>query len=233
MLIVLNNKCNFNKSEFLSYQKELANISSTNPIILCPSFLHISNFSLDNCLLGSQNVSKDKNGSHTGEISAQQLKSYGVRYCIIGHSERRKQFQENAHDIGSKIKQLTQEGIIPILCIGEENKEINPQNLHDIIINQTLDIIENLTNQEKEQLIIAYETVWSIGTSTIPSNNQIEEVLSYIKEILPNNKILYGGSVNENNINELKKCHLIDGYLIGGLSLIPKKLQKFIENIEN
>lgn len=233
MLIVLNNKCNFNKNEFLSYQKELASVNSISDIILCPSFLNISNFSLDNCLLGSQNVSKNKNGAHTGEVSAQQLKSYGVKYCIVGHSERKKEFKENANDINSKIRQLYQEQIIPILCIGEEIKGIDSKTLRDIITTQILSAIENLTDTEKEQLIIAYEPVWSIGTSSIPTNEQIEEVISLTKEILPNNKVLYGGSVNENNINDLKKCRLIDGYLVGGLSLTPKKLQKFIENLEN
>ena len=233
MLIVLNNKCNFNKEEFLTYQKELSNITSTVPMILCPSFIHIGNFSLDNYLLGSQNVSKDKNGAHTGEISAQQLKSYGVKYCIVGHSERKKEFQENANSINSKIKQLYQEQIIPILCIGEDTKENNSQKLRDIIINQIINATENLTSKEKEQLIIAYEPVWSIGTSVIPTNREIGEVLTIIKEIFPNNKLLYGGSVNDNNIDELKKCNLIDGFLIGGLSLEPKKLQNFIKKIEN
>lgn len=233
MIIALNNKCNLTKDEFLNYQQELSSLETMHKLILCPSPVHLNSFNLTNCSLGSQNVSKNTTGAHTGEISAAQLKSYFVKYCIVGHSERREECKETSEEINLKIKNLFTEEIIPILCIGESLKERETGVEKDVLKDEITTAIKDLSAEEKEKLIIAYEPIWSIGTGIIPTNEQIEEIFIFIKEILPTSKILYGGSANETNIIELKKCKLIDGYLLGGLSLKPKKLEKFLENLKN
>ena len=233
MIIALNNKCNLTKQEFLKYQEELEEISTKDKVILCPTFLNISHFHLSKVELGAQNVSAKEQGAYTGEVSAQQLQSEQVKYCIVGHSERRKYQQETDEEINQKIMKLLECNIIPILCVGE-TKEEREKNLEQEIIKTELKIaLENLTDEQKEKIIIAYEPIWSIGTGIIPTNNQIKKMFQTIKQHLPNNKVLYGGSANEENIAVLKEIEEIDGYLLGGLSLKPEKLKVFIEKLKN
>ena len=232
MIVALNNKSNLNKEEFEIYQEKLSKIKTTGTLILCASPLNIAKFRLNNCYLGSQNVSKDLIGAHTGEIAASQLKSYGVEYCLVGHSERRIEQKETDEEISTKIKNLYEQEIKPILCVGETKEERELGKIRQVIQKEISKATNNLTEEEKRNLIIAYEPIWSIGTGLIPTTKEIEEVFKLIKEILPNTKILYGGSANEKNIDELKKCKLIDGYLLGGLSLKPELLSTFLEKLD-
>ena len=222
MIIALNNKSNLEKEEFESYIKGLESINTEETIILCPTYLNIgaANTSLK---IGSQNVSKNENGAYTGEISATQLKSYNVQYAIVGHSERREYQRETNEEINLKIKQLLINDITPILCIGESLKEILKEEL-------TI-AIKDIKEKKKKKIIIAYEPIWSIGTGIIPTNEQIEEVFAEIKKIVPESKILYGGSANEENIDQLKQIGAIDGYLLGGLSLKLEKLKIFLQKL--
>ncbi len=233
MIIALNNKCNLTKQEFLKYQEELGKISTKNKVILCPTFLNISHFDLNNVELGAQNVSSNEQGAYTGEVSAQQLQSEQVKYCIVGHSERRKYQQETDEEINQKIIRLLECNIVPILCVGETKEEREKQLEKNIIEKELKKALENLTDEQKEKTIIAYEPIWSIGTGIIPTNNQIKEMFQTIKQLLPNNKVLYGGSANEENVVLLKEIEEIDGYLLGGLSLKPEKLKAFIEKLKN
>ncbi len=228
MIIALNNKSNLAKAEYQEYLEQLGRIQTEDTLILCPTFLNISNFALNNCYLGAQNVSKNNNGAYTGEISASQLKSYKVKYCLIGHSERREYQKESLEDIHEKLLRLLENDITPILCIGETLEERNNNVVEEVLRKELLTALEGLTNEEKEKVIIAYEPIWSIGTGVIPTNEQIIEVFHFIKELIPNVKVLYGGSANEENIDVLKQIKEIDGYLLGGLSLKPEKLQVFI-----
>lgn len=233
MIVALNNKSNLTKTEFNKYQEELATVEATSTLILCASPLNIAEFNLNNCYLGSQNVSKNLVGAHTGEIAASQLKSYNVEYCIVGHSERRTDQKETNQEIAEKIRNLYEQGITPILCVGESKEEREHGKVNSIIEDEIQIATANLTSVEKEQLIVAYEPIWSIGTGLIPTNEQISEVFEHIKGLLPSSKVLYGGSANEKNIDELKQCELIDGYLLGGLSLKPDLLKVFLEKLEN
>lgn len=233
MIIVLNNKCNLKKEEFDLYQQELQKIKNNNSkLILCPTSLYVPLCKLNNFYIGSQNVSKNELGAHTGEIAASQLKSLNVKYCIVGHSERRQELLETVLDTNLKIKNLLNEDITPILCVGETQKDKENGKTITLIKEQILGAIDGLNTSQKSKIIIAYEPIWSIGTGIIPKLDDIEEVLQLIKAILPQNYILYGGSANEENIDYLKKCDLIDGYLLGGLSLKPEKLQIFIDKAE-
>lgn len=232
MIVALNNKSNLNKQEFTKYQEELGTVTAKSTLILCASPLNIANFNLTNCYLGSQNVSKDLVGAHTGEVAASQLKSYDVKYCIVGHSERRGDQQETNTEIAEKIKQLYAEGITPILCVGESKEEREENKVKQVIEEEITIATQDLTCEQKADLIVAYEPIWSIGTGLIPTNDQINEVFEFIKELLPTTKVLYGGSANEKNIDDLKLCPLIDGYLLGGLSLKPDLLKIFLEKLE-
>ena len=234
MIIALNNKSNLTKEEFIEYQKQLLSIqSASSEIILCPTSTYLALYNLNNIELGAQNVSKDEIGAHTGEIAAIQLASLNVKYCIVGHSERRQELKESSEDTNKKIKNLFSKNIKPILCVGETKEEKELGKTTSLIKEQLMIAIKDLSEDEKNNIIIAYEPIWSIGTGLIPTIEDIEEVLSLIKEILPTAKCLYGGSANDQNIDYLKTSNLIDGYLLGGLSLKPEKLQIFIEKSEN
>lgn len=223
MIIVFNHKCNFNQKEFLFYQENLKTISSSHQLVLCPSFLYLAICSLPNFLLGAQNVSSYDNGAYTGEISASQLKSMGVSYVLVGHSERRNYFNEDEGQLRQKIFQCLKNNITPIFCIGESMNEDAKEK-----IKQQLKIIEEM--DEKERIIVAYEPIWAIGSGVIPTISQIEEVVLFIKQKLPKNKVIYGGSIHNENISNLKSS-LLDGYLLGGLSLDQQKLQKFLNQL--
>ena len=201
-------------------------------MILCPTFLNVSISSLKKIKLGAQNVSTTNDGAFTGEISASQLKSQGVQYTIIGHSERREYQKESVEEIHNKLLRLLENDIVPILCIGETLEERKDNKVESVLEKELLTAIENLTEEEKEKIIVAYEPIWSIGTGVIPTREEIEAVFHFIKTILPNNKILYGGSANEENIDMLKEISMIDGYLLGGLSLKPEKLQVFLNKLK-
>ena len=231
MIVALNNKSNKTQEEFKEYITEISNIQTNETLIVCPTFLNIP-FVPENILLGSQNVSKFVEGAYTGEISARQLKSYNVKYAIVGHSERREYQKETNKDIQEKITRLKEENMIPILCIGETLEERQNQEFKRILQEELEIATEGLTEEEKQELIIAYEPIWSIGTGIIPSKEQIEEVFEFIKKDFPKTPVLYGGSANEENIEMLREISLIDGYLLGGLSLKPEKLKIFLEKLK-
>ena len=229
MIIALNNKSNLEKEPFTEYIEKINEIQTTHQIIVCPTTLNVSSTNLKTANLGAQNVSTKDNGAYTGEVSASQLKSYGVEYCIIGHSERREYQRETNEEIHEKIKKLLENNIRPILCIGETKEQREKNQVEEILKEELLTAIQDLTKEEQEKLIIAYEPIWSIGTGIIPTNEEIKEVFLFIKTILPTSKILYGGSANDENIDSLKQVKEIDGYLLGGLSLKPDKLKIFLE----
>lgn len=233
MIIALNNKCNLTKEKFIIYQKELQKIKTEMTLVLCPTNVFIGEVNQSSIELGAQNVSCTECGAYTGEVSSSQLKSMGVKYCIIGHSERRKYQHEKDTEINQKVKLLLKQEITPIICVGEEKTERETNKQNEVIIKELEEDLKDLTNEEKEKVIIAYEPIWAIGTGLIPTDNEIEEIIKLIKNYLPNTKVLYGGSANENNIEELRKITVIDGYLLGGLSLKPEKLDIFLKKLKN
>ena len=229
MIIALNNKSNLEKEEFNNYKENLKKLKTDHKLILCPTFLNISQCNLNGISLGSQNVSISENGAFTGEISATQLKSYGVKYCIVGHSERREYQKETNEEIKEKIKKLFANDMIPILCIGETLEERESGKVEKKIKEELIPALEDLTEEQKKQLIIAYEPIWAIGTGIIPKNEEIKDVLTYIKQKSPTSSLLYGGSANEKNVENLSKIDLIDGFLLGGISLKIEKIKMFLQ----
>ncbi|MBR1626852.1 MAG: triose-phosphate isomerase [Bacteroidales bacterium] len=208
-------------------------------VIVCPPFPYlelVSDVSEDgDFFTGAQNVSKFENGAYTGEVSATMLKSLGVDYCIVGHSERRKYFKETNQDIAQKIDRLLNEDITPIMCVGESLDERESGRYLEVIRTQIEEGIFHLSADDMQRCIIAYEPVWAIGTGHTATKEQAQEVHAFIRNLIREKynddvaqevSILYGGSCNPTNAKELFAMEDIDGGLIGGASL---KHKDFIE----
>ncbi len=230
MIVVLNNKSNLDKQEFIGYQNELKRIESSHQLVICPSQVYLNSIDLPNFDLGSQNVSSYHQGAYTGEIYAHQLKSLNVKYCLVGHSERRKYQRETNKDINEKIKRLLEEEITPILCVGETKEQKDSKKTKSVLLSELNECLSGINNND---IIIAYEPIWAIGTGITPTKDEVEDVLKEIKKVYQKNKLIYGGSLNQENIVEFKTSELIDGYLLGGLSLKPQELKDFISKIED
>ena len=230
MIVVLNNKSNLDKKEFMEYQNELKKIESSHQLVICPSQIYLNSIDLPTFDLGSQNVSSYHQGAYTGEIYAHQLKSLDVKYCLVGHSERRKYQRETNKDINEKIKRLLEEEITPILCIGETKEQKDSKRTKSVLLSELNECLSGINNND---IIIAYEPIWAIGTGITPTKDEVEDILKEIKKVYQKNKLIYGGSLNQENIVEFKTSELIDGYLLGGLSLKPQELKDFISKIED
>ncbi|MCK5848882.1 MAG: triose-phosphate isomerase [Caldisericia bacterium] len=174
-----------------------------------------------------QNCSEFRLGAHTGEIDASWLKSVGCKYCIIGHSERRKLNNETDDMVFNKYRNLIACEIEPILCIGDVSKDGSPDERIQAILSQL-----RFYSQETS-LWIAYEPVWAIGSGEVPTYEWINTVTDEIHRLLPNSRVLYGGSVNEKNAADIMANTHIRGLLIGGASLDAKKLYTLERNVED
>ncbi len=204
--------------------------SLPNNVILCPTSIYIPYFIEKNINTGIQNIYYEDNGAYTGEISIEQIKSMNVSHVIVGHSERRLYFHESDYDINKKVKKLIEQSLIPIICVGETEEEKNNNKTIDIIREQ-LEISLNGISNNQENIIIAYEPRWSIGTGLIPSNEEITNIVAYIKSFNSNLKVIYGGSINESNIDTIKQITNIDGFLIGHACINLDKLKSIINKI--
>ncbi len=225
-----NLKMNLLPNEIPHYIEGMKEIS--NDVIILPPAIYIDTFVKNGFNTGSQDISFAEMGAYTGDISILQLKELGIKYSIIGHSERRNYYLDDRF-INKKIKLCLENDIMPILCVGETQEENNR--------NETLKVCKKeldsaLLENDVKKIIIAYEPIWSIGTGVVPSNDFIEEIASNIKKYVQNKYnvealVLYGGSVNENNIDKLEQVSSIDGYLIGGSSLKVDAMKKIINCI--
>ena len=181
--------------------------------------------------VGAQNCHEnDSYGAYTGSINSIMLKSVGAKYVIIGHSENR-QTGESNYLINRKIKSALKSGLKVIFCIGETLQE-KRKKITKKVLNKQLKLGLNKIKNNRN-ILIAYEPVWSIGTGLIPKSKDLFETINYIKKRMKNYKVLYGGSVNPKNINELKSITNLDGYLIGGASQDPKKFIDIIKKTYN
>ena len=222
-LICANFKMNLLKKDIEDYLDKIENKLNKNNVIFFPTALYIEKFSKNNYQVGSQDISFKENGSITGDISILQLKELGINYTLIGHSERRNYFNDNKY-INLKLQLALKNNIKVILCIGEHNKK-DKLKTKEFLNNQIDSAIKgNLKLIKNDNLIIAYEPIWAIESDCIPSNIECENIIFGIKDYIKNKynlnlKVLYGGSVNLNNIENLEKINNIDGYLIGTSSL--------------
>ena len=181
--------------------------------------------------VGAQNCHENEAyGAFTGSVNSKMLKSVGAKYVIIGHSENR-QVGETNKLINNKIKSALKSGLKVIFCIGETLQE-KRKKITKKVLNSQMKLGLNKI-QNNKNILIAYEPVWSIGTGLIPKSEELYETINFIKKRTKNYKVLYGGSVNPKNINELKTITNIDGYLIGGASQDPKKFIDIIKKTYN
>lgn len=215
--------------------------AASTRVIIIPPFVYLSEFSQmqknRGIFLGAQDSFHERDGAYTGEISAYILHSLRVSYCLVGHSERRKYFHETDQQCLRKVQGLFNQGIIPVLCVGEE-LEIRESGHHfDHVRSQLLQVIEQLSPGQISEMIIAYEPVWAIGTGRTATVQQASEMHGFIRELVHQKidakvasdlHILYGGSVNAGNAKELMLAKDIDGVLVGGASLQAESFEKII-----
>ena len=204
-------------------------------VMIAPSFVSLKT-SIDSLKnkdieVVSQNVHQKNNGAYTGEISAKMLSSIGIKTTIIGHSERREYFNETHEILKNKVDTSLENSINIIFCFGEELKDRKNNNHFRIISNQISESLFHLSSSEWDNIILAYEPVWAIGTGETASSDQVQEMHSFIRnfiaqkystELAQKISILYGGSVKPNNAKEIFSMEDVDGGLIGGASLNSK-----------
>lgn len=199
-------------------------------VAICPVFIHLMEAKIklnQKYIVSAQNVSMFDNGAYTGEISSKQLKDIGVDWTLIGHSERRQYFHETEDVIGEKLKQALPNGLSVMLCIGEKLDEREANKTFQVLETQMKTAVEKV-GTHWDQIVIAYEPVWAIGTGKTATPEQAEEAHKFIREYLEKHvnadvagkvRIIYGGSVNEKNADTLIGKANIDGFLVGGASL--------------
>lgn len=201
----------------------------TSQLVICPPFTAFpDNLKLGaNISIGAQNCHHKKSGSYTGEISPEMLKELGCKYVILGHSERN---NETNSEIKLKAEIALEVGLHPIVCVGETLKDYNNKKTKQVIEDQCK---SRLPTHGK--YIVAYEPIWSIGTGCIPTNNSIFEIIETIKLFTDKKNVIYGGSVNLENIDNLLNIFTLSGVLIGSASLnfdhfyaIVEKVEKFL-----
>jgi len=211
-------------------------------VVFIPPFPFLSE--VNQCLekgkpvfLGAQNCHTHASGAYTGEVSASQLHSVGCHYVIVGHSERRQYFKEQEADFILKIKQAIANNLKPIFCVGETIQERKSNNYFKVITEQLTSVLEQFTEEEFSKFVIAYEPVWAIGTGETATPAQAQEIHEFIRTVIAgvysetranNTSILYGGSCNAQNAQELFACKDVDGGLIGGASLKADDFNKII-----
>ena len=234
-IIAGNWKMNYcvNKAEdFVEEIKDRINTDEVD-VVLCPNFVSLDRVSEaiynTNIKLGAQNVYFEDKGAYTGETSVDMLAAVGVKYCIVGHSERRQYFAETNEIVNKKAKKLLQKDISPIVCVGETLEERESSKMFDVVkeqVEKSLDGIDK--DMIAKKVVIAYEPIWAIGTGKTASAQQANEMCKYIRKVVSDMydektaelvRIQYGGSVKPNNSKEILNMSDIDGALVGGASL--------------
>lgn len=219
-------------SEFLQkFMLELEETPEHREIILCAPFtgLDVMSKSLHNSRvqLGAQNVHWENEGAYTGEISGSMLTEVGVRYVIVGHSERRQYFGETDETVNKRLLAAQHHGLTPILCVGETKQQRDDKETESVISTQ---LEKDLVNVNQKNLIIAYEPIWAIGTGDTCKESEANRVIGLIRSQLKvsNVPIQYGGSVKPNNIDAIMAQPEIDGALVGGASLEPASFARIV-----
>ena len=244
--IIFNWKMNPNSVEKVDQILDIiinqSNFVGRSELIILPPAIYINYLKQKQSLLlasiGVQDISNQDNGAYTGQISAEMLSNQGVEYALIGHSETRKYQHYTSQDIACKLTQALKHNLVPIICLGyEEQSQLNEVNIN-LIKQELYDILEpNKELLANKSILVAYEPIWAIGSGITPSLDSIETISIFIKktfqDIVPNElnttvNVLYGGSVNQDNIEKLSTINNISGFLIGGASIdilqIPKLL---------
>lgn len=188
--------------------------------------------------VGAQNMHFEDNGAYTGEISGVMLQELGVKYVILGHSERRQYFAETDEIVNKKVLAAFKHGLTPILCVGEKLEEREADQTKEVCKVQTVAGLQGLTAEQAAEVVIAYEPIWAIGTGKSSTSDDANEVISYIRSVVAEQfnaqvaaaiRIQYGGSVKPNSVAEYMGMSDIDGALVGGASLEPASYIALVE----
>ena len=246
-LLAANWKMNLNLIEARELTKSITNylkaIDFDYKVVLAPAFPFLQEVQeiikqVSNLHLSAQNVSEHPKGAYTGEVSAEMLASVGTSYCIVGHSERRKYFNETEDLLLKKITRLYENAIIPIYCVGETLEQRENNQSEEVVKGQLEPILKSLTEEQMANFVIAYEPVWAIGTGIAATPEEANKMHEFIrnlitkyfnKELAERTTILYGGSVKPANAEALFSQPNIDGGLVGGASLKAESFNKLIE----
>ena len=242
-VIAGNWKMNKLPNEAMEFIAELTPLvkDTENEVVLCVPYTDLF-YSLmhaqgTNIKIGAQNMHYEEKGAFTGEVSGEMLKSIGVEYVIIGHSERRAYYGETDETVNKKLKKALALELKPIVCVGESLEERESGKAKEIVTTQTKLALEGLNNNEVEKTIIAYEPIWAIGTGKTATKEDANETIKWIreeiekiygKEVADSVIIQYGGSVKSGNAKDLFEMSDIDGGLVGGASLDSTEFAKIV-----
>ncbi|MEM6610771.1 MAG: triose-phosphate isomerase [Cyanobacteria bacterium P01_C01_bin.72] len=226
VIIAGNWKMHKNQEESLNFMQEfkseIQEALGDREIVLCAPFTSLASMSKhlhgSRIMLGAQNIHWENDGAYTGEISGSMLTEIGVEYVIVGHSERRQYFGETDQTVNLRLKAAQKHGLRPILCVGETKEQRDAGETENIIIAQ---LKEDLVDVDQNNLVIAYEPIWAIGTGDTCESIEANRVIGIIRQHLAqkNVSIQYGGSVKPSNVDEIMAQPEIDGALVGGASL--------------
>ena len=243
-VIAGNWKMNKLPNEAIDFITELAPLvkSAENEVVVCVPYTDLFYTLLHtqdtNIKVGAQNMNAEEKGAYTGEVSGEMLKSIGVEYVIIGHSERRAYYNETDESVNKKLKKALSLDLKPIVCVGESLSQRESGEAKSIVTTQTKLALEGLTNDEVKKTIIAYEPIWEIGTGKTATKEDANETIKWIreeiesiygKEVADKVIIQYGGSVKSSNAKDLFEMSDIDGGLVGGASLDAQEFSKIVK----
>ena len=222
-IIVANWKMNCDFEFADKFVKEINTLDLKGTVVVCPPIALISRFHGFRYCIGAQNCFYEEKGAFTGENSPKLLKEAGCEYVILGHSERRSIFHENEDIISKKWRAAIAQKLIPIVCIGEKAEDRH--NWKQAISRQ----LDYFLKEELSGTIFAYEPMWSIGTGVVPELAEIEDIFSFIKNLLSNNVLLlYGGSVTSKNAKHILSSKNVNGLLVGGASIKIDEFKKIL-----
>lgn len=243
-LIVANWKCNPTTLKaasqlFNSLKKGLKNARKAE-VVVCPPFVYLTSFKfrISSFRLGAQNCFWEEKGAFTGEVSPKMLKDLGVRYIILGHSERRQIMGETDEMVNRKIKEVLKLNLQPILCVGETERERKTGKTFQVLGREVKEGFKKVPRSQMSRIVIAYEPIWAIGTGNACSSDDALTAILFIRKIVSKIfstrvamkiRILYGGSVSSQNARDYLIQEGINGLLVGGTSLKPKEFLKVVK----
>ncbi len=233
-IIAGNWKMNKTVPEAVELAKAVVSVTNgaSSEVVICPTFVALGAVNEvvkgTHVALGAQDVHWEKSGAYTGKVSCDMLKSVGVKYVIIGHSEQRTLFGETNDSVNKKVKAVLASGMIPIVCVGETLNERESGVTEKVVESHVRGAYKDISAEDAVKTVIAYEPVWAIGTGKVATPEQAQEVHAFIRKLITEMygakisdslRIQYGGSMKADNAQELLKKQDIDGGLIGGASL--------------
>lgn len=248
-IVIANWKMELGFKESLALASKMRDVFrdfSKNEVVICPDFVSLSEIGVElkesSVKLGAQDVFWEEKGAYTGEISTRELEEVGCKYVIIGHSERREYLKEDYSLINKELKNLVKNSnLTPILCIGEKKEAREANKVKDVLSDQLKQALEGVFLKGDEQIIIAYEPLWAIGSGLIIEAKDLDEVnkiiVQTITEIFGDKIVkrnflkIYGGSVNSENVGDFVKIGDLDGLLVGGASLDSDEFYKIADKI--